>query len=309
MLKNLKKFFFEEVDDDDEEIPQPKIKKREVIPEEQEHRFTQITIAPELEKPFESEPEARRLYNTVVEPQQVIVKKKPDVTLSGVISPMYGMVTSPIKVSTEVVINVNLEPPVVPGYLGTVISPIHGSTEPEVEPQVTFKPTKKVEVTSPPEIINPVVIKEEVIVTPATEVELVTPVPTIDKPAVPVVDVIPKEPNFVTPEVTVKTEVMFSPYEQPLENDLFGEPVKTKDANTQPEPINFSLFDDEPEQPVPNNQLKRRRKPKSEAVVESFDSLFDDFDANFATTELAKMMEEPDTSELEFNKFELFDGA
>ena len=309
MFKKLKDIFFEEV----EEIEDEPLSKT-LANQQQENRVINFTIAPEPEPEVYQQPViTKQLHQMVVEPQEIHTAHKKDVVLSAVISPMYGIVTSPVIVTTNAVYHPPVESSIEAGPLNTVTSPIYGSAAPLVESNSATRPLPSGNIAAqnlgfvPTQNVRPPVENSNINQMPVSS-GYQSPLPqneTVIKPE----SFIQPTPNFVSQNRATKPTTKPSSYEKPLDTNLFGETISANLENGEVvETPSFLLLDDidmTAENPKP---LKRRsRKPKTE-ILESNDSLFDDFDVNFATKELARLMEEQDTDEMSFNKFDLFDG-
>lgn len=287
-------------------------------------------------------------------------QKQPDYWLSAVISPIYGEVTSPIKVMSE-------EPPLTPtvkqeksGYLGTIISPMYGNAKQEIKPLTAVEPNPEVNINQsgfPPANQQPLVNNPPIVQAPVNQepvynqapinqtasvyqqpivqnpqiIETELPLSFDNQPApVPFMTQAPQaNPNPVPPNVVPTND-----YDQYLEikkvfpdNPVNSEEVQTIVLPSEPQsvpvadflPPDSELFGVEPPNETEELPVKpvvekapipplRRSKPKVEVQVTN-DSLFDDFEANFATTELNTLPDDfGKTEEVKFNKLDLFDG-
>ena len=275
-------------------------------------------------------------------------QKQPDYWLSAVISPIYGEVTSPIKVMSE-------EPPLTPtvkqeksGYLGTIISPMYGNAKQEIKPLTTVENNPEPNVLppdfstlpQPPTAGQPLPNPQPSYISNNPIVETQLPLSFENQPE-PINQPFPQpqaifntpptiDPGVLPPPNTVPT----NDYDQYLEikkvfpeNNQSEEEVATLilPTESQPEatasflPPDSELFGVEPlaETPIiPSEKASpktaapslKRSKPKTEEQVNT-DSLFTDFEANFATTELNALPDDfGKTEEVKFNKLDLFDG-
>ncbi len=308
MFKKLKDIFFEEVEEIEDEPLSVTLANQQ-----QENRVINFTIAPEPEV-YQQPVITKQLHEIVVEPQEFRTPHKKDVVLSAVISPMYGIVTSPVIVTTDAVYRPPVEVPHEAGPLNTVTSPIYGSAAPVVEVKNIVQPLPAENIaplnqgfisTQSPTFPRESPVANQAPVTPVYQ----APLPQSEN-VVSSNSFIQPAPSFANQSPINQTTAKTSAYEKPLDINLFGETVNTNLENGEVvETLSFSLLDDL-ELPLGDDPkpLKRRsRKPKGE-TFENNDSLFDDFDVNFATKELARLMEEQDTDEMSFNKFDLFDG-
>jgi len=228
------------------------------------------------------------------QPTEEPVKKK-DSYLSPVISPIYGVMIDPSPVfQQENQTNSRIVQPM-EGEYNPVVSPMYGHFQPE---------TATGNFQAPPN--NP---------QPAQNYKaMVEPAPTVNEP------VWPKQPEY---QATAPAEVQQPvqnvavnsqdnavwPSPQPTDDELFKDTTGPYWAGTQmpDEPTLFSGSNEIIEVQEKPKQL-RRRKQGSAPAPEVMDSLFDDFTANFTTQQLEKLADEQGGGELNFNKFDLFNG-
>jgi len=308
MFKKLSKMFFEEIEEEEDE---PFI--NPIGSQQPEDRVFNFTIAKEPEEAIDNTTETRPLYRVVVEQQEITPVTKKNVILSPVISPMYGVVTSPIIVTTDSLPGPSVTPIVANSPLHTVTSPYGSSIPPENKP--VYRPAAETMALPTNQTVNNTVNNPTT--TPSAVVQ------PVQQPVAPIYQapqqVLPSQaprqsynpPSANSQPASIPTQQapVTSNYERPLDTNLFGESINANFENgsmveTQRLPLpdvnEFNL-----EEP---RALKRRSKKPKVETTGTTDSLFDDFDANFATKELARLMEEQDTDELAFKKFDLFDG-
>jgi len=309
MVNWLKKMLFEEVQDVEEENTQ-----NPTVPEQQERVFIDI-VTPELFADLEEEE---------FKVAQPTTTPKPDYWLSAVISPIYGEVTTPIKVMNEVPPTTVSIPQEKAGYLGTIISPMYGNAKQDIKPITS--------VAANPEVDNRLPDFQ----TPAN-VNQPDPVVSNQPPVTELPSAFVNQPQPVMPQAQASVDplpqtniVPTNDYDQYLEIKKIlpeNEEEKTIVLTPQPPAVldeGFLPPESEPVDVGPISEVEvsdietkvekkpvaplKRSKPKAETPV-SNDSLFDEFEDNFTTTELSTLPDDFGTSEeVKFNKLDLFDG-
>lgn len=324
MLNKLTKIFFKEEDLDDP------IETKNNQPTD-DRPFEPINIVEE-QSLFEDVPSSVFSVN----PQEEVKPKK--YVLSGVISPIFGQISAPIHVMSEAPLTAPVIPQTKNGHLDTVVSPIFGQIQGEYQPFSIPEPVIEEKIFPDLKPFEQIPANQSAEKTEAAIQALLAQMPPVNKK--------PDFPNVVTPneyddylenrkaalfnQKTRLTQTMSKseeapvinqqtqvqqvpqgpvaqpPADLPLETNLFGESLGSETIvtenpiiNTLVEPSNIT------DEPLENKQLRRHQSN----IENKEESLFDDFEANFATTELNQLnSENPPEEDTKFNKFNMYGG-